>query len=64
MRIGVMLCKSAVEEVAQIKSTLQELGISVEDAICLDLLTSKEKAILRLSELQKTNPINNQLVFG
>jgi hypothetical protein len=64
VRIGVMLCQSAVEEVAQIKSTLQELGISVEDAISLDLLTSKEKAILRLSELQKTNPINNQLVFG
>ena len=64
MRIGVMLSQSAIEEVAQIKSTLQELGISIEDAITLDLLNAKEKAILRLSEMQKTNPINHELVFG
>ena len=64
MRIGIMLCKSASDEVDKIKVTLQELDISTEEAISIGLLTFREETLLRWSELQKTNPIDHGLVFG
>lgn len=62
--VEIMLCRSAVEEVERIQSTLKDLGLSKEEAIDSGLINTREEILLNLSEKQKTNPINNRLVFG